>query len=211
MIKLLSLTLLFSLLTAGQAHAWDQWYLGLRGGFGGVGFEKTIELNGVDNVVNRSEAPGVFGISLETLMNDKWAFSIEHRRGFALGPFTMGMGVTDVAWRWYYMGLARMPVHTFGSDTIFKQGWSAYVGPSVGVASGTISREGQEFPEESASGVTFGIRIGADYQYKSWMVLRPEIASSTSIMSSSIKPVTVSDFAIGVQMIIPFDKVTFWK
>jgi hypothetical protein len=102
-------TLILSLLTllyVPKTHAidWSQWNVAVKGGFGGTGIKKTVTIDEGEVEVSRSEGPGVFGFGIEKPLSDKWSLAFEHRRGFRLGPFSSGVGFTDVTWRWYYMG-----------------------------------------------------------------------------------------------------------
>ncbi|MCB0389697.1 MAG: hypothetical protein KDD58_00330 [Bdellovibrionales bacterium] len=193
--KKMWLSLLFLTLQSYSAYALD-WNLGLKGGFGGTGIQKTVETDDGNIDANRSEGPAVVGIGLEKNISDKLSFAIEHRRGFRFGPFTSGVGFTDATWRWYYMGVVPAIVPQKSESYFFTKKWSYFLGGAAGLAFGEISREGEKIKKVKSSGVTIGIKIGADLHYRSDMVIRSEIVTSSTFMNASVIEESMSEFGL---------------
>lgn len=197
-------SILFALIVfTARASAYN-WYIGLKAGFGGTGISKSATVDDVTTEVNRSEEPGVIGISIETMLRDDLGIGIEHRRGVRLGPISSGVGFTDVTWRWYYLRSAPVLVpQTEGNYVVYKK-WSPYVGGAAGFAFGAIGREGDKVANVDSSGATIGIKIGLDYQYSANFLLRPEIIASSTLLNSSAVPSSMSEFGIMCGILIPY-------
>ncbi|MCB0421546.1 MAG: hypothetical protein KDD61_11155 [Bdellovibrionales bacterium] len=180
------------------------WYIGVKAGFGGTGIAKTAVVDDVSTEVNRSEEPGVIGISVDTMLRDDLSVSLEHRRGLRLGPISSGVGFTDLTWRWYYLRSAPVIVPFSEPNYVVYKNWAPYLGGAAGFAFGTIGREGDKVSSIDASGATIGIKLGLDYQYSANFLLRPEIIASSTFFNSSSVPATMSEFGILVGLIIPY-------
>ncbi|MCB9025294.1 MAG: hypothetical protein H6625_03180 [Bdellovibrionaceae bacterium] len=177
------------------AHA-SPWNVGLKGGFGGTGIKKTVDLDQGNVDASRSEGPGVIGISLEKVVSDRWSLAIEHRRGFRFGPFSSGVGFTDVTYRWFYMAAAPALVLKSSDSYIFTKKWVPFLGFSSGIAFGSIHREGDKVSSVDSSGIIMGTKLGIDYHYKSNMILRPEVIVSSTFMNSGNVPSSMSEFGL---------------
>ncbi len=180
-----------------------KWSLGVLGGFGGAGMVKGVTVEDTSMEVERSEGPAVVGISVETLLSDRWNFSIDHRRGVRLGPFSSGVGFTGVNWRWYFLRGGLAPIGKEKESYIYRRAWSPFAGVSVGIANGTINREEDIVSNVSTSGMYVGTRFGVDYLYKKWLLLRPEITYSTTLMNASTVPSSMSEFSINLGCVFP--------
>lgn len=194
--QLLIILILFN--PSAQAFDWSLkgWTWSVSPGIGGTGIQKTVQQNGSQVDVSRGETPGMIGVEISKMTSDQWSFSIGHRRGFRLGPFSSGVGFTAVSWNWYYLGAPPMPISVEAESYVTEDGWAPYVGLSTGLAQGTISREADEVSSVTASGAFVGIRLGADYRYTPDLVLRPEIIGSQSFFNSSNLQSTLSEFGI---------------
>ncbi|MCB0413335.1 MAG: hypothetical protein KDD50_03320 [Bdellovibrionales bacterium] len=197
----LFLAILFLCSSESFARSW-KW--GIIGGLGGMGISKTVTLEGEPVTASRSEEPGIFGVRFETQYSDRWAFSIEHRRGFRFGPFSMGVGFTDANWRWYFLSPPPILVANDVQSYIFENRMAYFLGFSTGIAFGEISREGDLIPRIESSGVTIGFRGGVDYPLNAKMFLRPEIIVSTTFLNSGSVASSMSEFGLVCGVLVPF-------
>lgn len=185
----------FTLLPVENGHCSD-WYWGVKAGFGGTGLSKSVTIEEESITANRSEGPGVFGVSLETMLGDKLSIAIEHRRGFRLGPFSSGVGFTDFTWRWYLLGSGFALVPPPAKEYIFTPKWSYFAGVSVGLAFGKVTREEDLVQEVETSGATVGTKVGADYHYRKNILFRPEVIYSTTFINTSQVQSSMSEFGL---------------
>ena len=189
--------LLFAALTAGvPAHA-REWRIGTTLGFGGTGLSKIVKVNNVSRTIERSEGPGVFSIFGETFYSDNIGLGIEHSRGFRLGPFTSGLSFTGFYGRYYFFGPAPQAINSDGGEsTIQYRKIAMFLGLSGGVGQGKVSRNADQVPNLTGSGVYMGIRVGADYPISDRLGLRPELIYNTTFMASEVNAPSLSEFAL---------------
>ncbi|MEZ4873668.1 MAG: hypothetical protein R2827_15795 [Bdellovibrionales bacterium] len=180
------------------------WNIGLMAGLGGTGIQKGVTIDDEEAISSRSETPGMFGVSIETVVRDQWSMSIQHRRGFRFGPFSAGVGVTDVSLRWYYLRNVPTIVNQEGADYVINQIWSPYVGGGAGIAFGSINRDGESPTAIDSSGIVLGLKVGADYHWKPNLILRPEFFVSGTFMNSSAVENTIAEFGIVCAAIFPY-------
>lgn len=197
----LSILLLLTILSAQGANAsiwpdFDNWNLNVFGGLGGTGIQKQVEKNDEILDVSRGESPGVIGFDFETFTSDRWRFTIGHRRGFRLGPFSSGVGFTGLSWNWYFLSTPPTAVN-FGSENYLAEDSSSmFVGVSTGVAYGTITREADEVGSVTASGAYIGIRFGMDYSWSPGVIIRPEVFGSQTFYDTGNLASSLNDFGI---------------
>jgi hypothetical protein len=172
-------------------------------GFGGTGITKIVSVDGADTKVDRSEGPGVIAVSLERLVSRQFVVSVDHLRGFRLGPFSSGIGFTGVTLKWYFLSPA-MPLQPMRSDatTIMSRTFSPYAGGSTGIADGTAVREADKVQEISASGIYLGVRGGVDYALTPTMALRAELSLSQVLFSSALVKSSVQEFSIRAGVVL---------
>ena len=131
-------------------------------------------------------------------MTDQITLTFEHARGFRLGPYSSGVGLTGVYGRYYFNTIPWGAKETKGETVMFVKGYHTYVGIGLGVASGSITRTDDTNPYVEGSGVFFGFKYGADIPLSAkGYGLRPELTFSGTIMSSSVKPTSVSFLSLG--------------
>lgn len=160
--------------------------MGIAFGYGGTGITKNLTINGNAITVNKSETPGVISFNWDFQWSDRLLITLEHIRGFRLGPFSSGVGLTGISSKWYFRDPIPSMIKTSSSDsTLLIKQWSPFVGGALGIASGEINREGDEVSSVSSSGIYFGLRTGADYQYEANRVLRTQISFSSTIPAST--------------------------
>lgn len=171
----------------------SEWRLGGGLGFGGAGITKTMD----GKTIERAESPGTLQFFVDRPLTSRWLLGLEHMRGFRLGPFTFGVGVTSFTARWYYLREMTNLVKSEGStSTLLQRTWSPYVGGGTGFSEGKISREGAITRNVTGSGVHFGFRTGADYTWLANVGIRAEVSYSTTIFSSSNYPQTLTSFSL---------------
>ncbi len=183
----------FSILTA---RAGD-FHLGGSLGYGGAGITATTPVGTVDTSVKRSEGPGTVSLFLDYMLSDDLSVTFEHNRGFRLGPYSSGVSFTGFSGRWYFKSPAPSMAKSSESTTLLVKRYSFFVGPGIGVASGTINRSDDLAPVISGSGVYFGLVLGADYQVSPGVVLRTQIQSYSTISAAKIHPASLSYFSFG--------------
>lgn len=142
-------------------------------------------------------------VFVETLWTDTRVVGLEHARGFRMGPFSSGVGFTTLYYKWHFMGPAPEVFKSSDTSTLFIKRWSPYVGPSIGLASGRIKREGDEIPSVSSSGVAFGIRFGTDYLLRPNLGMRLEISGSQTIFQSETLPANMNQFSLWYGLFVP--------
>lgn len=180
------------------------WRAGIGGGFGGAGIQKqVVQADGSGTVVERSESPGTIHFFAERLIEHNRVLSVEHARGFRLGPFSSGVGFTSVSVNWHYMSPAPDVRKDETKSFFFVKNWSPYLGYSGGIAEGRISREGDLNPTIASSGVFFGIRNGVDYLLNPDLGLKIEINYSTSFFQAQTAPAKMTFFALWAGLFIP--------
>jgi hypothetical protein len=199
-IKQLKLTdgafiILFALFaSAAQAR---EYRIGASMGFGGTGIAKVVKVNGTSNAIERSEGPGVLSIFAETFYSDKIGLGVEHSRGFRLGPFTSGLTFTGLYGRYYFFGPAPQAINSEGTEsTILYKRYAMFLGLSGGVGQGKVSRNADQVPNLSGSGVYMGIRLGADYPLGDRWGIRPELIYNTTFMESEVGAPSLTEFAL---------------
>lgn len=181
-----------------DARAGD-WRIGGAIGLGGTGITSSPNVNGEKTLVPRSESPGIFSIYVDYLLSDRVGLTAEHIRGFRLGPFSSGVSFTGVGTRWYFLAPAPSTPKTSGTKTsILVKRLIPFVGLGAGVATGTISRDEDQAPTVSGSGVYLGFRGGVDYSLAPGWGLRPELTTLATFSSSTIPPSSVSEFGLQV-------------
>lgn len=189
---------LFAFSHANALRLEPDFIYGFMGGLGGSGINKTVEVEGIDIDVSRSEGPGIVGLSIETFIHDRWSMSLGHRRGFRLGPFSMDISFTGLTFRrYFYKPTPVLPRNGLGS-AVSIQTWAPFVGFGSGVALGETDRDtkGEQIPNLDFSGVFFGFHTGVDYHWKPGIILRPEIFYSQTFMDSSLTAATISEFGL---------------
>jgi hypothetical protein len=194
--------ILFILLSG---NSWAELRLGAAVGLGGAGITSLETVTSTDGTtseatnVSRSESPGALGFLIEKQFSEHIIGSIDHFRGFRLGPFSTGVSFTGLTVRWYFRDPPpsvpsagegeRKTVHLFKS-------FSPSVALSSGLGTGSIKRDNDQVPVVSGSGIYMGIALGGDYQLDRGVIWRPEIRSYTTIASSALKPTTLKFFSL---------------
>ena len=185
-----ALLILVTMVAAAPAAEASGFRLNLSLGYGGAGIARAAApaTPGVPAVLaaTRSEGPGTISLSIDYLFSDILSAGVEQSKGFRLGPFSSGMTFTGIFGRWYFLGPAPSVADTSNnlngdSSTIFVKKFSPFVGPAVGLGTGTITRTGDLIPDVSGSGVYFGYKLGADYPLARSVGIRPEIVYNTSL------------------------------
>lgn len=193
MYKLIKLLILILFSTTAKA----EWRLGANIGFGGTGIASTSEINGVEIEVHRSDGPLAYSLSAERPLDEKTTLGVDLTKGVSLSPFSEGVSFMGVTYRWYYPNLMPSMVHSkTNSSTLLVQEWCPFIGPTMGLAQGTISRQKDLISEVNASGIFIGLHTGVDYQMSPNVVSRTELASGMSIGSSSAVKSSLSEFVI---------------
>lgn len=186
-----------------SAHAF-QWRFGAGLGFGGTGLSKQADVGSETVVVDRSEGPGYGVMYVDRPIAQNYSVSIEHARGFRLGPFSAGVGFTGGTLRYFYL----TPVQTLAEgdqpSTFTLRQWAPYVGFGTGIAQGTIFREADQVNDITDSGVYIGLKAGADYLLGPRVCLRTELIVSATLSSSSNRPGSMSEFGIVSGVYLPF-------
>ncbi len=201
MVGLLSLGLLGAV-TGAPVQA-SPWTVGFFAGFGGQGIKKNVVVEDQVVTTERSEGPLVLGLSLERLVNERWALAIEHRRGWRIAPLSSGVGFTGLSGRWYYLRDASTLVNANATNYALLRTWSPYVGGAMGFAQGTIKRERNPVPSTSSSGFYVGIKLGLDYHYRRDLLLRPEINYSLTPLGTPETSGEMSEFSLGLTLQMP--------
>lgn len=199
---ILFLSLIFGY--ASQAHASDFRFLA-GFGYGGAGITQTQTTSGL-GTVQRSEGPGVATIAVERIMGEHFTLAFDHSRGFRLGPFSSGVAFTGFSARYYFMDAVPWgSKETKDETTIFVRRPHFFAGAGAGVADGTIERSEDVVKVVSASGIYAGIRIGADVPMNPHgFGLRPELASSFTLIAGKIDPAKLSLLSIGCSVYFQF-------
>jgi len=195
---LTGLILIFAIPTTANAFSWkhDLVY-GVMGGFGGSGVDKDVRTDAGENVTeSRSEAPGMFGVSVEGFLNDKWSLALSHRRGFKFGPFSTKVSFTGVIARRYFGRAPFIPNQQLKNSATIMRRWAPFVGLGSGIATGTVLRENAVNESVSGSGVYMGIHLGADYHLSPNLILRPEFFTSGTFMNDSDTPSTLNEYGL---------------
>lgn len=187
-----------------SAPALAGWRGGGGIGFGGSGIKKEVDVPNLGvTVAEKSEGFGMLHAFVETLWSDTRVVGLEHSRGFRLGPFSSGVGSTTLNLKWHYLGPAPDVVRKSNESSLFVKRWSPYVGPIVGVASGSIKREGDEIPYVSSSGVVFGLKNGVDYLLRPNLGMRIEISYSQTIFQAESRPANMTEFSLWYGLFVP--------
>lgn len=173
-------------------------------GLGGQGIVKQVDVESALTTVQRGESPLMTHVFLDHTLSSSWGFSIEHSRGVRLGPFSSGVGFTSAIWRWYYLAPPIELVSNEKGTYLFEKRWTAYTGIATGLAYGTITREADQVPSVTESGVHIGFRNGVDYLLNPKMGLRSEIAFSTTIAQSQARPGAVREFSLWTGIYFPY-------
>jgi|GEM_PF-2141078 len=194
----LLLTFQFALAQNANAFSWkhDLVY-GVMGGFGGSGVDKDVKTEAGENITEqRSEQPGMFGLSIEGFVNDKWSLALSHRRGFKFGPFSTRVSFTGVIARRYFGRAPFIPKKNLKNSATIMRRWAPFVGLGSGLATGTVVRENAVNESVSGSGVYMGIHLGADYHLSPNLILRPEFFTSGTFMNDSETPSTLNEYGL---------------
>lgn len=184
------------LFLSAHAHA-SGWAIGGYAGFGGTGISTTQKINATDVQVERSDSPGVYGMSFERVLSDNTSFAFDHMSGFTLAPFSSGVEFTGFTYRYFYPGgVPTMQISKSNDSTLLIKKYEPWFGGSFGVARGSITRQNDLVPEVSASGVYFGGRVGIDYQIRPSIVCRSEMIFGATMPSSGFVKATMSEFGL---------------
>ncbi len=147
--------------------------------------------------MSRSEGPGTLGFFVETFLTDKVGFGVDHTRGFRLGPFSSGLNFTGIYARYYFLGPAPQAINSDGEhSTILYKRYAMFLGWSGGVGQGQVSRNADQVPNISGTGVYMGIRAGADYPMGDRWGIRPELMYHTTFMASEVNAPTLTEFSL---------------
>jgi len=174
-------------------------------GFGGTGLTSTTKINEVDVTVKRSDGPILLSFFAEYVLKHNMSLAFDMIQGITLNPYSSGVTFTGGTYKYYYMNSIPSTVKSAGQNSILMmQEISPYVGGSIGLAKGHISRENDLVPEVSAEGVYFGIRAGADYQFAPNFILRGEMMAGMTPGSSGLIQSSLSAFGLlgGITYII---------
>ncbi len=183
-----------------SAHASD-WRVGALMGYGGTGISGTHTVNNVPVVVQRSEGPGVLTITVDTLISESTLISIEHSRGFRLGPFSSGVSFTGLGARWYRGPAPSMSKPEGDTTMLFVKKYSFFAGVATGLAQGTIVRQNDQVDSVQGSGVYIGTKFGFDLPQTPSRLLRTELVYNTTFFSATTPPTTVSEFSLQFGMV----------
>jgi hypothetical protein len=191
---------LFLMLSAETS--WAEYRLGGYVGFGGAGIKTVSTVGSSDVNVERSDGPGILGLSIEYLTSDTASIAVDHTRGVFLSPFSSGVGFTGVTWRWFLSGKAPsvVPSQNNGS-TVLVTRRIPFLGLATGIASGIISRENDLVPAVSAAGVYVGFHGGYDCQTVPGRFIRTEVLYAMTPTSSGFVKSSLSQFALQIGMI----------
>jgi len=185
------LIILFPLLAQAE------WRLGANIGFGGTGISSTVQINGVDLEVHRSDGPLAYSLSVEYPMSVDTTLAVDMTKGVSLSPFSEGVTFTGATYRWYYPNVYPAMVKSkTNSSTLLLQEWCPYIGPSMGLAQGTINRQKDLVSSVDGSGIYIGMHAGVDYQLSPNFVSRSELASGMTLGSSGLVKTSLSEFVI---------------
>lgn len=185
-----------ALMTGVQVHASD-FRLGFSLGYGGSGLTKNMSVTAnfekMDVIANRDEGPGAFSLFADMPINDFFLASVEHFRGFRLGPVSSGVSMTGFVGRWYFLEpLPSYPMISESESRVFIKSFVPFVGATIGIGMGTIVRSGDLITDLDGSGLYVGWRMGADYPVMPGIGVRPEIFYSSTIFSDA----KVTGFAV---------------
>ena len=181
----------------------SSWRIGGLVGFGASGITKQVEVDDSIIVAEKSENPGYGVLFIERPILERYTISIDHSRGFGLGPFTTGVGFTGGTLRYFFLAPAQVLSQTTSTNTFTVRQLAPYVGGSSGIAFGTIIREADEVDSVSESGVYIGIKVGMDLILSATMGFRTEISVSSTIFASSNLPGTLSEFGLTAGLYFP--------
>lgn len=172
-------------------------------GFGGSGIEKEVPFENATTVAQKSEGFGMMHFFIENTWSSHWLYGLEHSRGFRLGPFSSGVGITSATFKWHYLGTVPEVRPLSDTTTLFEKRWSFYTGFSTGIASGTITREGDQIESVSSSGITFGIKNGVDYLLRKNLGMRIEMSFSSTFFQATTLPANMREFSLWYGLFIP--------
>lgn len=185
-------------ISLAQASLHD-YRVGFLMGFGGAGINTIREVDTTSVTVHRSEGPLIAAIFIDWLIYDSITLAIEDVQGFRLGPFSSGVSFYGLVCRWYFLGQApSTPLPQQGESLLFVKRYSPYLGYTLGAAFANISRESDQVPSVTGSGVYYGLKAGFDYPLKPGRGLRAEIGYSTTFQSATAYPIIISEFLLGV-------------
>lgn len=193
---------LFTLSSNLNAHAaLNDYTFSIGGGIGGTGMQTTATIGSgatiSSTVVDRSEGPLMFGLSVEKLISDTMSVGLEDLQGVRMGPFSSGEQFVGGAVRWYFKGPAIQAMSESSTDTVlFLKRYSPFVGYSLGVAFANISRPSDQVPSVTGSGIYYGVRGGVDYSIRPGRFWRSEMTYATTMQSSSGPATILSEFGI---------------
>jgi hypothetical protein len=198
-LSLISLLIFTTFLGFSENSLASDFRLGATVGYGGAGITQQEEVQGVETTIQRADAPATFSFFLDYMISDSYSISLEHSRGVQFGPFSSGVSFTGLAGRWYFSSppptVAKAP---YDETILLVKKFTPFFGLSIGLATGDISRAGDEVPSVSASGVYLGYRLGAEYPLSPGIGIRPEIVSQSTFSSSLLNPASLSFFAFQI-------------
>jgi len=174
-------------------------------GFGGTGLTSTTKINEVDITVKRSDGPILISFYAEYLLNINMSLALDHLQGVTLNPYSSGVSFSGATYKYYYLtNIPSTVVSKSNQSTLLLKEYSPYIGGSLGLATGTISRQNDLVPEISAQGVYMGIRAGVDYQFAPNLLFRGEIMTGMTPGSSGLIQSSLSAFGLlgGITYII---------
>jgi len=193
-LRQLSVALLFLLI--GEL-SWSQYRVGAMGGFGGTGLTSTTKINEVDVTVKRSDGPILVSFFAEYILRHNMSLALDMVQGVTLNPYSSGVTFIGSTYKYYYLNSIPSTVKSPGQNSILlMQELSPYVGGSLGLAKGQISRQNDLVPEVSAEGVYMGFRTGVDYQFAPNFVIRGELMAALTPGSSGLIQSSLSAFGL---------------
>lgn len=200
-------------LALASDHGGD-WRFWAAIGFGGTGINKNVavdasgtpdpsgktpEEGAETSLVERSEGPGTFALGVEYLFSDHMSVSLEHARGYRIGPYSSGVSFSGLSLRWYFKEAAPTNgVTDPHASTILIKRFTPFAGLGMGIASGQIARDNDLVANLNGSGMYVGARLGADFPLAPEVIVRPELVSSNSITG----PAHMVEFTFRVALVL---------
>jgi len=166
-------------------------------GFGGTGLTSTTQINEVDVTVKRSDGPFLISFYVEYLLDGYSSLALDHIQGVTLNPYSSGVSFTGGTYKYYYLtAIPSVVTSKTNQSTLIIQELSPYIGGSVGLAKGTITRQNDLVSEIAAEGVYMGFRAGVDYQFKPNFIYRGEMMFGMTPGSSGLIQSSLSAFGL---------------
>lgn len=196
LLKSNQLNLLLSLLLVGQCVS-AQYRVGGLLGFGGTGLTSTTKINEVDVTVKRSDGPFLLSFFLEYVLQQNTSLAVDLVQGVTLNPYSSGVTFMGGTYKYYYLSSIPSTVKSPNNNsTLLIQELSPYVGGSIGLAKGNISRQNDLVSDIGAEGIYFGFRTGVDYQFAPNFLLRGELMFGMTPGSSGLIQSSLSAFGL---------------